>query len=100
MGVEMFGLRHCHDMRRIGTQTARVILHDAGALEELIHAHAAGESRGGVGREAVARPGDVIAGGHGRPGAHEDRAGMSQLFQDGGVVARLEACLLYTSRCV
>ena len=57
----MFSFRQCDDRVGIGAQAALVVAFDARALEELVHADPAAEPRGRVGRQAVARPRDVIA---------------------------------------
>ena len=51
----------------------------AGAAQEIVGRQAAGEAGRAAGRQHVRRPGDVIAQGHRRVGAQEDRAGVVDL---------------------
>ena len=57
--VEVLGGGERGDRFGVGGEAGAVVLNDAAAFQKLVDADAAAESRGGVGRQAVARPRDV-----------------------------------------
>ena len=82
VAVEMLGIGQGDDARGIGRQAGRVITCDAPALEEFVHADAAGETGRGVGRQAMAWTGDVVPRRHRRERTDENRAGVNEFLID------------------
>src|SRR5207249_6881264 len=77
----LFRIRQRNDGFGVPRESFGVVAHDAAALEEFVDADSAGEARGGVRRQTMARPRDVIAGGDGREWAEENPAGVTESLQ-------------------
>src|SRR4051794_33654496 len=87
---EVFGVGEGDDGGGVVGEAFGGVADDGGAFEEFVDADAAREACGGIGGEAVAWAGDVIAGGDGGVWAEEDGAGVSELGEDDVVVGGLE----------